>query len=73
MDNTAGRSKTSCELLLATIGDYNATTGSTLVFDGESSPTTKRYKRLSGTTYSAGQRVLVAKITGTYVILGIVS
>lgn len=61
-------------LYLATIANYNSSTGATLTFDGQTSATTKRYKHVAnGTTLSAGDRVLVAKISGTYVILGKIS
>lgn len=55
---------------LATVADYNSSTGSTLKFAGESSASAKRYKRISGVTFSTGDRVLVARISGTYVIIG---
>lgn len=55
---------------LATVANYNASTGSTLIFDGETEATTKRYKRISGITFANGDRVLVAKMSGTYVIFG---
>ena len=58
------------ELRVATVGNYNATTGSTLIFPGQTQATDKRYKRLYNMTFSAGQTVLVAKVSGTYVILG---
>lgn len=58
------------ELLLATVGNYNSSTGTTLIFDGEDTATTKRYKRVGSASLTAGSRVLVAKISGTYLILG---
>ncbi len=58
-------------LYLATIANYNSSTGATLTFDGQTSATTKRYKHVAnGTTPAAGDRVLVAKIAGSYVVLG---
>lgn len=54
---------------LATVGSYT-TAGATLIFDGQTTATTKRYKRLASYTPAAGDRVLVAKISGSYVILG---
>ena len=56
-------------LYLATVGSYT-TAGATLIFDGQTTATTKRYKRLASYTPAAGDRVLVAKISGSYVILG---
>lgn len=58
------------ELLIATVANYNSSNGSTLYLPGTSEPTTKRYKRISGLTVASGNRVLVAKISGTYVIIG---
>ena len=67
---SAGSSAQACELRIATVADYNSSSGSTLKFDGESSATSKRYKRISGITFATGNRVLVAKVSGTYVIIG---
>lgn len=58
------------ELRVATVGDYSASLGSTLIFAGASAATQKRYKRLSSASISAGSLVLVGKVSGTYVILG---
>lgn len=66
----AGNAPQPVELRLATIANYNSTTGSTLIFDGETEPTTKRYKRLYSYSGAANHRVLVAKVSGTYIILG---
>lgn len=66
----AGNAAQPVELRLATVVDYNSTTGSTLLFDGESTATTKRYKRLYSYSGAANHRVLVAKVSGTYIILG---
>ena len=61
-------------LYIATVASYNSSTGATLIFDGQTSATTKRYKRLAnGMTPAANDRVLVAKISGSYVILGKIS
>ena len=58
------------ELLLATVGSYSGTMGTTLIFDGTNTATTKRYKRVGSASLSSGTRVLVAKLSGTYLILG---
>lgn len=59
------------DLFIATVGNYSSSLGgATLILPGETEPTQKRYKRLSGSSVSAGYRVLVAKVSGTYVILG---
>jgi len=60
-------------LMLATVGSVSAA-GTTLILDGQTSATTKRYKRVvTGQTLAAGDRVLVARISGTYVIFGKIS
>lgn len=66
-----GTPQQTSELLLATVG-ANDSGGTTLKFDGLTSATTKKYKRLNTYTPTAGDRVLVAKINGSYVILGAV-
>lgn len=58
------------ELLLASVGT-STTAGTTLIFDGGASATTKNYKRIdNGVALAAGDRVLVARISGSYVIIG---
>ena len=52
------------------MGNYNSSTGSTLILPGETEPTTKRYKRLGSGSLTAGARVLVARVSGTYIVLG---
>lgn len=69
-ETTAGKTPQPIELRLATVVNYNSSSGSTLLFDGESTATTKRYKRLYSYSGAANHRVLVAKISGTYIILG---
>ena len=66
----AGTEAQPVELRLATVANYNSTNGSTLIFDGETEATTKRYKRLYSYSGASNHRVLVAKISGTYIILG---
>lgn len=58
------------ELYLATVVSYSSSTGVKIRLDGEETGMEKSYKRLYGTTYSAGQRVLVAKMSGTYIVIG---
>ena len=58
------------ELLLATVGTVSGTTA-TLIFDGDSSATTKAFKAVkTGRTLVSGDRVLVARVSGSYVIVG---
>lgn len=65
----AGR-PSSGDLLVATVGSVSSA-GVTLVFPGEGAPTQKRYKRvITGQTLNAGDRVLAAKISGSYVVIG---
>lgn len=66
----AGNDPQPVELRLATVANYSSSNGSTLIFDGETEPTTKRYKRLYSYSGAANHRVLVAKVSGTYIILG---
>lgn len=62
----------SAELLLATVDSGNSS-GVTLVFDGQSSASQKRYRILqTGAILYAGDRVVVMKHSGTYVVLGAV-
>ena len=61
------------ELLLATIDSINSN-GATLIFDGETTATTKRYKvMVTGSYMGSGDRVVVMKHSGTYIILGEIS
>ena len=64
------QNKNTAELYLATVVSYSSSTGVKIRLDGEETGMEKSYKRLYGTTYSAGQRVLVAKMSGTYIVLG---
>lgn len=58
------------ELLLATVGTVSGTTA-TLIFDGDGSATTKAFKAVkTGRTLVSGDRVLVARVSGSYVIVG---
>lgn len=43
-----------------------------LRFDGESEAGSKFYKVLNGAAVTAGYRVLVLKISGTYLVLGMI-
>ena len=57
-------------IIAATVGSTSAN-GTTLIFDGMDEETEKRYTRLaSATSLAAGRRVLVAKVSGTYIVLG---
>lgn len=58
------------QLLLGTAGTTTSG-GTTVRIDGQDAYTTKRYKQLvTGNTLSSGDRVLLVKLAGSYVILG---
>lgn len=42
--------------------------GITLIFDGQTAPTAKRYKFNTAVTFKSGQRVKVVKLSGTYIV-----
>lgn len=53
----------------ATVYNTNSQ-GTQVIFNGETTPTTKRYMRLEGYTPAVNDRVLMEHISGTWVILG---
>lgn len=55
---------------MATVDNWNSTTGCTLIFDGSSTASTKRYSYLVNASPTNGSRVLVAKIAGSYLVIG---
>lgn len=57
------------EFYLATVAEVGAS-GVRLLFAGESSATSKYYKCLSSTNVSTGDRVVVMKQSGTYIVMG---
>ena len=58
------------EFFFATVANWSSITGCTLKFDGSDTVSTKRYKYLSSASPTNGSRVLVAKIAGSYLIIG---
>ena len=59
------------DLYLATINSVTNNEGYTLLLDGETNPTSKKYKMLvTGSKPQLNDRVLVLKMSGTYVVLG---
>lgn len=53
------------------IGTVASTDGKpTILFAGESQPSQKQYSFLSSYTPKVGDRVLLAKLKGTYVVMG---
>ena len=57
------------EFYLATVAEVGAS-GVRLLFAGESSATSKYYKCLSSANVSTGDRVVVMKQSGTYIVMG---
>lgn len=53
---------------IATVGAVYAD-GVTLIFPGTTTATTKHYKKNRDISLSAGNKVVVVKISGTYVVL----
>lgn len=51
----------------ATVGEIFSD-GLSLIFDGASEPSKKHYKCNSAIRFSAGQRVKIARISGTYIV-----
>lgn len=64
------KNKNGAEFFLATVVSYSSSTGVKIRLDGQEEAMAKSYKRLYGTTYSAGQRALVIKLSGTYIVIG---
>lgn len=60
-------------MILGTIETVTRGTGVTILIDGESEPTTKNYMWLAPYRPSVGDRVLIAEVSGSYVILGKIS
>ena len=57
-------------MYLATVNGVNAS-GVQITIDGASEPMNKRYKQMAtGQALTADDRVLVMKLSGTYVVLG---
>ena len=59
-------------MILGEVDSYVPGTGVTLLIDGEDAPTTKAYSFLGSYVPTPGDRVLIAKVSGTYVVLGAV-
>lgn len=55
---------------LATVISGNSSTGFIVQFNGEEQPTQKRYKKYRDTTLALGDKVIMNKINGTYIITG---
>lgn len=55
---------------IGTIKSNTSGSGVTVQIDGESAATTKKYTYLSSYTPAVNDRVLIAEVGGSYVILG---
>lgn len=67
---SAGTAAHNADFYLATISSVSAS-GARLLFDGSTEPTQKQYKCLgTPAALNIGDRVVVLKQSGTYVILG---
>lgn len=53
--------------MLATVGAVYSD-GLSLIFDGQTAASQKHYKRNTSITFSAGQRVKIVKMSGTYIV-----
>jgi len=70
-DETAGAQPPDTEFFLATVISTSTTDGMEIQLDGEDQPMTKRFKViLVPRPIHDGERVVVMKQAGTYVILG---
>lgn len=55
------------EFMLATVG-AKYTDGLSLIFDGQTEATAKHYKCNTSVTFSAGDRVKICRVSGTYIV-----
>lgn len=56
-------------ITLATVGTVSAA-GVTLILPGATEPTQAHYPRLSSAAFAAGDAVIIARVSGTWVVLG---
>ena len=56
------------EFLTATVGAVKLT-GLTLIFPGQTEATAKHYRCNPDVTFAAGNRVLIARVSGSHVVL----
>ena len=57
-------------MILGTVQTITPGAGVTVLIDGETSATVKKYTYLSSYTPAVNDRVLIAEVAGSYVILG---
>lgn len=60
------------QVFLAKAGEA-AESGVKLIFPGMAAATQKEYKIVQGVTVTAGDLVVCARLSGTYVVLGVVT
>ena len=68
-DETHAREEGVC-MILGIVKTITDGSGVTVQIDGESAATTKKYTYLSSYTPAVNDRVLIAEVGGSYVILG---
>ena len=57
-------------MIIGTVKSITAGVGVSVQIDGESAATTKKYAYLSSYSPAVNDRVLIAEVAGSYVILG---
>jgi hypothetical protein len=57
-------------MILGKISTYTSGQGATVIIDGETSATTKKYPVLGSYTPASSDRVLIAEVGDSYVIIG---
>lgn len=68
--NEAHTREEGVRVILGTVKSNTSGSGVTVQIDGESSATTKKYTYLSSYSPAVNDRVLIAEVGGSYVILG---
>jgi len=58
------------DLFIATVAAYEEGNGTYLYLPGSTTPTQKPYKKLAALPVADGNRVLVARVSGSYVVIG---
>lgn len=57
-------------MIIGTVKSNTSGSGLTIQIDGETSATTKKYTYLASYTPAVNDRVLIAEVAGSYVVLG---
>lgn len=70
-DESVKTEKSNAEFVMGTVVSAVSGRGITVRIDGQDSASAKAYKRLmTGSALNSGQRVLLIKMSGTYIVLG---